>query len=109
MLKITSQYSGENTSVEGTLTVDGVEHTFDCESSASDRGTHATVDGETHWWCGQYKDNKEMEIFVEGVFDGAYKHVLESGADTDEHWEIEFDGTKYVNLVVHKHEEDDDE
>lgn len=110
MLKITSRFSGENTSVIGTITVDGVEHRLKCTGDASDRGTTGIVDDVEHWWCGAYDDNPKMEKLVEGIFEGAYNHVEEHGHDTEDDWDVEFDGEKFQNLVVTEpNDEEDDE
>lgn len=61
-LKITSYYDGENTTVEGIIEVNGKTHTIHCEGSASERGTHANIDGKDHWWCESKPPNSVKEI-----------------------------------------------
>ncbi len=100
MVKIT----GDSTSFSfaGTLVVDGEEHTFDCEGSEGERGTHATVDGKTHWWWGGHDDNGEMEMLVEDAFEAAVKFVeKESGLDASEiEWSVEYDGQNFSNMSI---------
>jgi hypothetical protein len=44
------RYSGESTTAEGWIELDGERHDFQVEASASDRGTTYTIGDEQVWW-----------------------------------------------------------
>ena len=103
-LKIWSRFSGENSGVDGEIEVEGVNYTIETEGSASDRGTHAKVNGQEQWWCNE--GNNAVENAVEEMFGLAYDCVNEKG-DVDDDWNV-----RIVNGIVESIEfveEDDDE
>jgi len=99
MLKISSYH--DNSKMTGTLVVNGQEHTLDCQGSASERGTYAVIDGKTHWWCGEYNDNGEMEELCEQIFSDAVDFVDRKGHDAaEDFWEISWNGTSFFDLRI---------
>ena len=82
-LKIWSRSSGENSGVDGEIEVDGVNYKIETEGSASDRGTHAKVNGQEQWWCNE--GNNAVENAVDEMFELAYDCVNEKG-DVDNDW-----------------------
>ena len=105
-LELTCTFSGENTTVHGTL--NGLS--LDATGSASDRGTTATLDGKQRVpWCGDYAD--PYEALVEDLFDRVcVALVAEYGEDaTDSDWQARIvDGeVEVVDLL--DSEDDDDE
>lgn len=74
-LKIRSRNGGESTFIKGTIQVDGVDYTIDTEAGASDRGTHAVVNGQDQWW------SSEGDNPVENAVDGLFELVYDSASD----------------------------
>jgi len=104
-LELTCTFSGENTTVSGTLN----GKTLEASGSASDRGTTATLDGEQRVpWCGDYAD--PYEALVEELFDRAcVALVAEYGEQaTDQDWRARIVDGEVVDLDLLDSEDDDE-
>lgn len=105
-LTITSMFGGENTTIEGTISVNGVDHSISASGSASDRGTHATVDGRTFWWWGSdmNTENPEIEEAADEAFSEAYEKARELGIE-DDHWVAVIEGGEITVTEVQDEED----
>lgn len=104
-LKITSEFSGENSRVEGTIEHNGELLTLEATGSASERGTRATITHENgskeeQWWCGvghPGTEGGELESVVDGIFEECYDKANEVG-DVDDNWFAKYVDGKVVSL-----------
>lgn len=89
-LKFTSNYSGENTHVEGEI--DG--HVVEISGSASARGADAKIDGEDFWFYGAYGEEEdtnpkwvgEIERQIDHWYEELWGKCCHHGVDEELHW-----------------------
>ena len=108
-LTISSMYSGENSSINGTIKVGETTHTIEATGSASDRGTHATIDGETYWWYGSdaNKDNPKIEEAVEEWYLKCLQNCGVYGVDPDNNWTAKIENGEIVSITETPDEDDE--
>jgi hypothetical protein len=93
-LELTCTFSGENTTVEGTLN----GYRIKAKGSASGRGTQVVIDGVERWWCGDYSD--PLEALIEDLFDRACVALVAEYGDqaTDQDWRARIVDGEVVDL-----------
>lgn len=102
-LTINSWYSGENTYVDGTVTLNGKTHKITSEGSASDRGATATIDGKKSRWIGSEDNKKELSRQIEEIVECVWPDWKDPAfekfnVDNDENWEATIVDGEITNI-----------